>query len=172
MTEKLSELTNAELKAKCKELGLTGYSQLSKAKLIAAIEAATAPTEAHGEESEPDAPAELPEAKPEPEASPVEILKKGSSKTRPEAPSLDALETAEDRAEWITKAYQHALLRDPSAGEIRHYDEQITVGRALHRILEVLLESSEGQLKSAELGEKATNRGAPSEELPKAEEEE
>ena len=173
MSEELKKLTNAQLKEKCKELGLANFSQLSKAKLIAAIEAATAPTEAHAAETVSDDPVEVAEAKPEPEASPVEVLKKGASQKRAAAPATNLqLLTPEDRAAWIAEAYRHALLREPTAGEIRHYDEQIKVGRALHRILEVLEESSEGQLKSAELGEKKTNRGAPAEELPKADEEE
>ncbi len=174
MIEELSTLTNAQLKTKCEALGLSGYSQLSKAKLIALIEGALETTEASGEETVADDPVEVPEAKPEPEAGPVQQLKKGASKTRPEAPSLTAPThwREGERAEWITQAYQHALLRDPSASEIRHYDEQIHVGRALYRILEVLAESSEGQLKSAELGEVKTNRGTPAEELPKADEEE
>mgnify|MGYP003154218699 CR=1 FL=1 len=173
MTEELTKLTNAQLKAKCADLGLSGYSQLSKAKLVALIEGALETTEAHGEETVADDPVEVPEAKPEPEASPVEVLKKGASTERPAAPETGLqLTNSEERAAWITEAYAHALLREPTAAEIRHYDEQITVGRALHRVLEVLCESSEGQLKSAELGEKPTNRGPPAEELPKADEEE
>lgn len=174
MTEQLNDLTNAELKTKCEALGLSGYSQLSKAKLIALIEGALETTEATGEETVADTPVEVPEAKADPSAGPVETLKKGASNTRPAAPSLNAPAhwREGERAAWITEAYQHALLRDPSAGEIRHYDEQIHVGRALHRILEVLAESSEGQLKSVELGETKTTRGAPAEELPKADEEE
>tara|TARA_R110001592_G_scaffold210521_3_gene462145 strand:+ start:50787 stop:51311 length:525 start_codon:yes stop_codon:yes gene_type:complete len=174
MTEELSTLTNAELKTKCEALGLSGFSQLSKAKLIALIEGALETTEATGEETVADEPVEVPEAKPEPEAGPVETLKKGASNTRPAAPTLTGPThwREGEKAAWITEAYQHALLRDPTAGEIRHYEEQITVGRALYRILEVLAESSEGQLKSAELGETKTNRGTPSEELPKATEEE
>ncbi len=173
MTEELSTLTNAQLKKKCEALGLSGYSQLSKAKLIALIEGALETTEATGEETVADEPVEVAEAKPEPEASPVEVLKKGASQKRAAAPATNLqLLTPEDRAAWIREAYLHALLREPTAGEMRHYDEQIKVGRALHRILEVLEESSEGQLKSAELGEKPTNRGAPAEELPTADEEE
>lgn len=174
MTEELSTLTNAQLKKKCEALGLSGFSQLSKAKLIALIEGALETTEATGEETVADEPVEVPEAKPEPEASPVEVLKKGASKTRPAAPHTNTgtLLTEEERTLWITEAYHHALLREPKPAEIRHYDEQITVGRGLHRILEVLTESSEGQLKSAELGETKTNRGKPAEELPKADEEE
>ena len=159
MTEELNALTNSELKALCKDKGLEGYSQLNKSALVNLLLAET--------------------AEPQPELSPAPKkdakLKKGSATKRPPAPSLDAdLQFADDAEKdaWITEAYQHSLLREPHAQELAHYREQIQVGRALYRIIEVLNESAEGQNKSVELGEVATDRGAPSELLPKVAEEE
>ena len=155
MADDLAKLTNAELKALCKEAGLEGYSQLNKTKLIALLQAES--------------------ATPDPEAGPVETLAKGAATDRPSAPSLDLdLKFAEDSEKdaWITEAYLHTLLREPHPQELAHYREQIAVGRALFRILEVLAESPEGQNKSLELGETATNRGGVAELLPKVTEEE
>ena len=159
MTDELTELNLSELKALCKEQGLKGYSNLNKEKLVNLLLA---------ENATPD-----PDAGPAPES--TSKAKKGSSNTRPAAPDLTVdLKFADDdeKNAWLTEAYQHTLLREPHTQELAHYREQLAVGRASFRILEVLAESSEGQNKSLELGEVKTNRGGVAEELPKVADEE